>query len=84
MVTPICPHSFVARQLIFPDETNIKIKNVSVREKFLSLTLDGKTNCDIYRDEVVSITKSDLSVKLVRLKDCSFYDILSQKMITNY
>lgn len=84
LVTPICPHSFVARQLIFPDETNIKIKNVSVREKFLSLTLDGKTNCDIYREEVVSITKSDLSVKLVRLKDCSFYDILSQKMITNY
>lgn len=84
LVTPICPHSFIARQLIFSDETKIKIKNVSVREKMLMLTIDGKTNCEMYRDEYVTISKSDLTVKLVRLKDCSFYDILSQKMKNNY
>lgn len=84
LVTPICPHSFIARQLIFSDETKIRIKNVSVREKSLMLTLDGKTNCELYRDDIVNITKSDLTVKLVRLKDCSFYDILSQKMKNNY
>ena len=84
LITPICPHSFIARQLVFSDETNIKIKNVSVREKSLMLTLDGKANCELFRDDVVSITKSELSVKLVRLKDCSFYDILSQKMKNNY
>lgn len=84
LATPICPHSFIARQLIFSDETNITVKNVSVREKLLMLTLDGKTNCELYRDEYVKITKSDLTVKLVRLKECSFYDILSQKMKHNY
>ena len=84
LVTPICPHSFIARQLIFSDETKLTIKNISVREKMLMLTLDGKTNCEIFRDEYVTITKSDLTVKLVRLKDCSFYDILSQKMKNNY
>ncbi|MBO5716329.1 MAG: NAD(+)/NADH kinase [Clostridia bacterium] len=84
LVTPICPHSFIARQLIFSDETNLKIKNVSVREKSLMLTLDGKTNCELFKDDVVSITKSELTVQLVRVKDCSFYDILSQKMKNNY
>lgn len=84
MVTPICPHSFIARQLIFSDETSLKIKNVSVREKSLFLTLDGKTNCEIFRDEIVCISKSELTVKLVRIKECSFYDILSQKMKHNY
>ena len=84
LVTPICPHSFIARQLIFSDETNLKIKNVSVREKSLMLTIDGKSNCELFRDDVVSISKSELTVKLVRLKDCSFYDILSQKMKHNY
>lgn len=84
LVTPICPHSFIARQLIFSDETQLRIKNVSVREKSLMLTLDGKTNCELFRDDVVSITKSELTVKLVRLKDCSFYDILSQKMKNYY
>lgn len=84
MVTPICPHSFIARQLIFSDETKIRIKNVSVREKSLFLTLDGKTNCELFRNDFVNITKSDYTVKLVRLNDCSFYDILSKKMKNNY
>lgn len=83
LVTPICPHSFIARQLIFSDDTQIKIKNVSVREKSLMLTPDGKSNCELFKDDSVKFTKSNLTVKLVRLKDCSFYSILSQKM-TNY
>lgn len=84
LVTPICPHSFIARQLIFSDETKISIKNVSVREKSLMLTLDGKSNCELFKEDVVKITKSDYTVKLVRLKDCSFYGILRQKMKNNY
>ena len=84
LVTPICPHSFIARQLIFADETQLKIKNVSVREKSLMLTLDGKSNCELYKEDYVKISKSDLTVKLVRLKECSFYSILSQKMKNNY
>ena len=83
LVTPICPHSFIARQLIFSDDTHLKIKNVSVREKSLMLTLDGKSNCELFKDDSVRFSKSNLTVKLVRLKDCSFYSILSQKM-TNY
>ena len=84
MVTPICPHSFIARQLIFSNQTKIKIKNVSVREKSLFVTVDGKTNCEIYKNDTISITKSEQTVKLVRIKECSFYDILSQKMKNNY
>ena len=84
LVTPICPHSFIARQLIFSDETSISIKNVSVREKSLMLTLDGKSNCELFKDDEVNISKSDLTVNLVRLKDYSFYSILSQKMKNNY
>ena len=84
LVTPICPHSFIARQLIFSDETPIKIKNVSVREKSLMLTIDGKSNCELFKEDEVRISKSNMTVKLVRLKDCSFYGILSQKMKNNY
>ena len=84
LVTPICPHSFIARQLIFSDETPIMIKNVSVREKSLVLTLDGRSNCDLFKEDEVRISKSEFTVKLVRLKDCSFYSILNQKMKNNY
>ncbi len=84
LVTPICPHSFIARQLIFSDETEIQVKNVSVRERSLMLTVDGKGSCELFKDESVRISRSPLTVKLVRLNDRSFYEILSKKMKHNY
>lgn len=83
-VTPICPHSLAARPLIFPDTAVIEVKNICVREKSLHLTLDGKSNFELYRDDVVRITKSELKAKLIRIKERSFYDKLRQKMKNNY
>ena len=34
-VTPICPHSFAARPLIFSDTSTLEIKNICAREKML-------------------------------------------------
>lgn len=83
-VTPICPHSLAARPLIFPETAVIEVKNICVREKSLHLTLDGKSNFELYRDDVVKITKSELKAKLIRMKERSFYDRLRQKMKNNY
>ena len=33
--TPICPHSFIARPLIFSDDAVLEVRNVCVREKML-------------------------------------------------
>ena len=79
-VTPICPHSLAARPMIFPDESILEIRNVCQREKMLYLTVDGRTNCELYRGEVVRITKSPLETRLVRLKECGFYNRLRLKM----
>ncbi len=79
-VTPISPHSLTARPMIFPDDAVLEIKNICLREKMLYLTVDGRTNCELYRGEVVRITRSDLATHLVRLKTCGFYNRLRQKM----
>lgn len=79
-VTPISPHSLTARPLIFPDDAVLEIKNTCQREKMLYLTVDGRTNCELYRGEVVRITRSGLVTRLVRLKTCGFYNRLRQKM----
>ena len=47
-VTPICPHSLVARPLVFPDSATLEIKNICVREKILHLTVDGKATFDLF------------------------------------
>jgi len=79
-VTPICPHSLAARPMIFPDESTLEIRNICQREKMLYLTVDGRNNCELYRGEMVRITRSPLETRLVRLKTCGFYDRLRVKM----
>lgn len=79
-VTPICPHSIAARPLIFPDDASIEVKNVCQREKMLFLTVDGRTNCELYRNETVRVTRSPLQTHLIRLRSYGFYDRLRIKM----
>ena len=79
-VTPICPHSFAARPLIFSDQSVLEVKNICVREKMLYLTVDGKINFELYRNQVVRITKSELEAGLIRIKNTGFYQKLCKKM----
>lgn len=79
-VTPICPHSLSARPMIFSDRATLEIRNVCVREKMLYLTVDGRMNFELYRNQVVRITKSTMQTSLIRFKDCGFYKKLCQKM----
>ena len=72
-VTPICPHSLLARPLVFPDTARLEVKNTCAREKVLHLTLDGRVTYDLYYGDTVIVTRSELTTKLIRVKDCGFY-----------
>jgi NAD+ kinase len=72
-VTPICPHSLIARPLIFPDSATLEVKNTCVPEKVLHLTIDGRATFDLYLGDTVVITKSALKAKLLRIKNDDFY-----------
>ena len=78
-VTPICPHSLVARPLVFPDSAVLEIKNTCVREKTLHLTVDGKATFDVFFGDTVVITKAAISTKLLRIKDEDFYSKIRMK-----
>jgi NAD kinase len=70
-----------ARPILFPDDAVLEVKHVCKREKVLYLTLDGKLNYEIMRNDVVRITKSELAASIIRVKDRSFYDKLRQKSL---
>lgn len=78
-VTPICPHSLVARPLIFPDTAVLEIKNICVREKILHLTVDGKATFDLFFGDTVVVTKAAIKTKLLRIKDEDFYSKIRMK-----
>ena len=78
-VTPVCPQMLSARPILFPDDAILEVKHICRREKVLYLTLDGKINYELMRNDVVRITKSGLTASIIRVKQQSFYDKLRQK-----
>ncbi len=83
-VTPICPHSFAARPLIFSDKSVLEIRNICTREKMLYLTVDGKMNFELLRGQAVRVTRSKLETKLIRFRKSGFYRVLCRKMQENH
>jgi len=79
-VTPVCPHVMNARPILFPDDVVLEVKHICKREKVLYLTLDGRNNFELYRNDVVKISKSDLYASIVHVKDRSFYEKMRSKL----
>jgi NAD+ kinase len=79
-VTPICSHSFRDRPIVFSDDSEIEIYNVCDREPYLYLSIDGRINIRIMRNQSVRITKSQKTAKLIRIKDHNFYAELCNKL----
>ena len=79
-VTPVCPHSFAAKPIVFSDGALLSAKNICDREKSLFLTLDGKVNIELFRGDTVKVKKSTAVTRLIKLKDKGFYSVLHSKM----
>lgn len=79
-VTPICPHSFKDRPIVFSDESVIEIKNICDREPYLYLSIDGRINIRVMRNQIVRIAKSKHTAKLIRVKEHNFYTDLCSKL----
>ena len=79
-VTPICPHMMNARPILFPDDVVLEVKHICKREKVLYLTLDGRNNYEIFKGDIVRITKSEMFASIIHVKDRSFYEIMRGKL----
>lgn len=77
LMTPICPHSLVERTVLFSSNSVLKIKNPN--DKIL-LSCDGSDSIEFSTGYTAEIKKSDKKVRLIRLKDDTFMDILNKKM----
>lgn len=80
LVTPICSHSLSATPLIFASCSELEVKNVSLRDEYLVLGIDGVQMCHITYGSSVKIRKSGESVEMIRLKDGGFWDVLHRKI----
>lgn len=79
-VTPIAPHSFFGRSMIFGADTVIEVKNTSDRGVNIALMADGRSVCDIEPQQTIRIRTADRSVKFITFGGNATIDKLCLKM----
>jgi NAD+ kinase len=79
-ISPICPHMLTARSVIVPDSSTIKITIRSQSEK-VRVTADGQSERTFTSPVQLQIQKADYTIKLVKRKDRSYYDVLRTKLM---
>ena len=80
IATPICPHSFSLRPIVFTGESCLEIRNASCRKNKMFITVDGRDNTEIFSGDIIKIKKSNYKTKLVRVKNAGFVATLRGKL----
>ena len=83
IITPICAHDVGSRCIVTSDKRVINISVVKNARRNAFLSVDGGKAQRLNMGDVVTVKKSNLETKLVRLKDRSFFDVVSGKFKIN-
>ncbi len=79
-VTPICPHSFFSRTVVFSAENAVTVKNLNARGENLVATVDGRESFLLPAGKSITIEKSGRPLKILSLKERPFLNVLKKKM----
>ena len=77
VLTPICSHALNARSIVLSADDEICIE---VREGSQAAVFDGDTILELRKGDQVIITKSRRVTRLIRLRQVSFLENLSNKL----
>ncbi len=80
VLTPICPHTLVSRSVVLDGDHPIYVKVTNADEISAHLVCDGADGGELHNGDAVCIRQSDVSLRLVKLYDKSFYHILNDKI----
>ena len=79
IITPICAHEVGSRCIVASDKRTVTVEMVHNARRNAYLSADGGRAVRLNMGDVAVIKKSNLETRLVRLKDRSFYDVVSAK-----
>lgn len=79
LITPICAHDVMSRCIVASDKRVITVEMVHNARRNAYLSVDGGKALRLNMGDVVTVRKSNLETKLIRLKDRSFYDVVNLK-----
>lgn len=79
-VTPICPHSFFSRSLVFSGNTEITVQNMNTRGEKLKIAIDGRDGASLASGELLTVSKAEKPLKILTMSRRPFIELLKEKM----
>ena len=83
IITPICAHDVGSRCIVTSEKRVITVSMTKNARRNAFLSVDGGRALRMNMGDVATIKKSNLTTKLVRLQDRSFFDVVSTKFRIN-
>lgn len=80
LITPICPHSTRSSSYVLDPSHVIRVTAPDANRKFVYLSSDGGKAFSLKNNDLVQVSRSRHTMKLVRLSKKSFCEILDKKM----
>ena len=78
VATPICPHSFFDRSIIFKASEIITLKNAGQNE--LHLSIDGRFFTNLIADDKCLVKMADKKLKMISFSENNMFSTLFKKM----
>ena len=78
VVTPICPHSFFNRAIVYGADEEIKVTNLG--ELALNVSIDGRLFCSLEKEECCVVYKENKKIKTMTFGESNLFTCLSKKI----
>jgi NAD+ kinase len=81
LITPIAPHTLTNRPLVIPNASRVRIQpspNGDASEIFASF--DGQFSLALNGDDMVTVTRAEKPLRLVRAATRSYFEVLREKL----
>jgi NAD+ kinase len=79
IITPVASHALTNRPLVVQDDAAVEVRLMVTRDQGY-LTIDGQQGIPLEEGDVVQCGKSALKVKLFKLPDRTFFQVLRAKL----
>lgn len=79
LITPICAHDMASRCIVTSDRRVITVRMTQNARRNAFVSVDGGKSVRLNMGDTVTIRRSRLDTKLLKLNDRSFYDVVNAK-----
>lgn len=80
LVTPVCPHTLTSRPLILDIDADIHVSVTNLYDRDAQLSLDGESGITLCEGDVVTAKTAARPLKVLKLNDMTYYELLSKKL----